>query len=209
MPKFGFHIPSDQQVTYWISVRLGCKMSTHYFSCSSGTGTGSTKSLLGHVTPNLCFCIRWDQRVTWCILVRSRRETSTYYFSCSGEPDAVSIKSAPGHGTLNLCFCIRGFYGSHIAFWCVRGVKHRRAIFHARVGSVQFLEKLRWETLRQTCVFHSVGSVGHVVHSNAFGMRNIDAPFFMLEWVGVVSRKSTLGHIAPNLCFVSGGICWS
>jgi hypothetical protein len=140
MPKFGFHIPSDQQVTYWISVRLGCKMSTHYFSCSSGTGTGSTKSLLGHVTPNLCFCIRWDQRVTWCILVRSRRETSTYYFSCSGEPDAVSIKSVPGHGTLNLCFCIRGFYGSHIAFWCVRGVKHRRAIFHARVGSVQFLE---------------------------------------------------------------------
>jgi hypothetical protein len=28
--------------------------------------------------------------------------------------------------------------------------------------------------------FHSVVSVGHVVHSIAFGARNIDALFFML-----------------------------
>jgi hypothetical protein len=27
----------------------------HYFSCSCGTGTDSTRSALGHVTPNLCF----------------------------------------------------------------------------------------------------------------------------------------------------------
>jgi hypothetical protein len=36
----------------------------HYFSCSGGTGTDSTKSASGHVTPNLCFCLRWDPWVT-------------------------------------------------------------------------------------------------------------------------------------------------
>jgi hypothetical protein len=29
--------------------------SLHYFSCSGGTGSYSTKSALGHVTLNLCF----------------------------------------------------------------------------------------------------------------------------------------------------------
>jgi hypothetical protein len=38
----------------------GRKMSMHYFSCSAGTGRDSTKCTLGHVTPNLCLCIRWD-----------------------------------------------------------------------------------------------------------------------------------------------------
>jgi hypothetical protein len=30
------------------------------FSCSGGTGSGSTKSALGHVIMELCSCIRWD-----------------------------------------------------------------------------------------------------------------------------------------------------
>jgi hypothetical protein len=42
----------------------GGEMSTHYFSCSGGTGTDSTKSSPGHVTPDVCFCIRMDPRVT-------------------------------------------------------------------------------------------------------------------------------------------------
>jgi hypothetical protein len=39
------------------SVASMCKTSTHYFSCSGGTDLDSTKSVLGHVTPNLCFYI--------------------------------------------------------------------------------------------------------------------------------------------------------
>jgi hypothetical protein len=43
------------QVTYFIPVRPVCETSTYYFSCSGGTDTDSTKSVPGHVKPNLCF----------------------------------------------------------------------------------------------------------------------------------------------------------
>jgi hypothetical protein len=40
------------------------EISTHYFSCSGEMGTDITKSAMGHVTPNLYFCIQWDLQVT-------------------------------------------------------------------------------------------------------------------------------------------------
>jgi hypothetical protein len=64
----------------------------------------STKSEMGDIAPNLCFCIRWDLRVTQCILMR---ETSTHYFSCSGGTGMDFMKSASEDVTANLCFCIR------------------------------------------------------------------------------------------------------
>jgi hypothetical protein len=45
-------------------VHLGHQTSTHYFSCSGGSEAVSLKGVLGHVTPNLCFCIWWDLWVT-------------------------------------------------------------------------------------------------------------------------------------------------
>jgi hypothetical protein len=42
----------------------GRRISTHYFSCSSGPGAVSIKSVLGHITLNLCVCIRWNLWVT-------------------------------------------------------------------------------------------------------------------------------------------------
>jgi hypothetical protein len=82
-------------------------MSTHYFSCSGGTGTDLIKSTSEHVTLKLYFCIWWDLRVTECIPVHLGRKTFTHYFSCSGGTGAVSLKSALGHVSPNLCFCIQ------------------------------------------------------------------------------------------------------
>jgi hypothetical protein len=84
----------------------GAKRLHNIFHVSGGTGTDSTTSARGDITPNLCFCMRWDLRVTLCISGRPKHETSTHYFSCSGGPCAVSIKSATGHVSLNLCFYI-------------------------------------------------------------------------------------------------------
>jgi hypothetical protein len=98
----------DLLVIYCISVHLGRETWMHYFSCSYGTGTDSTKSTPGHVMSNFCLCIRWDLWVTECISVCPRHETSTQYFSSSGGPGVVSIKIAPGQVMPNLCICIRG-----------------------------------------------------------------------------------------------------
>jgi hypothetical protein len=76
------------------------------FLCST-LGTDSTKSVLEHITPKMCFCCWWDLRVTECIPMLPGHETSTHYFSFSDGPSAVSIKSAPEHVTLNFYFCIR------------------------------------------------------------------------------------------------------
>jgi hypothetical protein len=70
--------------------------------------------------------------------------------------------------------------GSRSAFWCIRGMKCRRTIFHARVDLVRIPQKACQNTLRQTCVFAS----GWISRSHSsfrcVRARNIDALFFML-----------------------------
>jgi hypothetical protein len=88
--------PVDLRVTYYILVRLGRETSTHYFPGSGPIGMDMTKSGSGHVTPNLCFCIRWDLRVRLCIPMRPSQETSMHYFSCSGGTGTDMTKSASG-----------------------------------------------------------------------------------------------------------------
>jgi hypothetical protein len=84
-------------------------------------------------------------------------------------------KSVMGHLTLNLCFASCGLCGSRSAVRCARGAKHRRAIFHVRVGLVRISQKARRYTLHQTCVFHQVAFACHVMHSVVSGVQKFDA----------------------------------
>jgi hypothetical protein len=70
----------------------GRETSTHYFSCSGGTGTYSTKSTSGHISSYLCFFIQWDMQVMWCSPVRPGCERSMNYFSFLGGTGTVSTK---------------------------------------------------------------------------------------------------------------------
>jgi hypothetical protein len=42
----------------------GAPKSMHYFSSLGRTSSGSTKSVPGHVMPNMYFCMQWDLWVT-------------------------------------------------------------------------------------------------------------------------------------------------
>jgi hypothetical protein len=178
-----------------------CKTLTHYFSCLGGPSADPNKSMLGHVTPNMCFSIRWDLWVTYCILVRSRHEMSMHLFSCSGGPGEDPSKSAPGHVTPNLCFCIRWDLGSCSAFCYVRGSKHQHILFHARVGPVWIPIKgnkdrsretcvfIQWDLLVMQCVLVRSGHETSTQHFSSSGGPDSDP------------NKSTQGHIMSSLCF--------
>jgi hypothetical protein len=86
------------------------------FSCSGGMSKDCTKSVMGHVKMNFCFCIVLDLRVTLCIAVFQWRETSTHYFSCLGGTGTDSRKSVLRYVTPNLCFASGGICGSRTAF---------------------------------------------------------------------------------------------
>jgi hypothetical protein len=60
--------------------------------------------------------------------------------------------------------------------------------------------------LHQTCVLHRVGSSGHVVHSVAFGMLNVDALFFLLEWdeYGFYKKRDGTHHAKLVLLHLMG-----
>jgi hypothetical protein len=108
---------------------------------------------------------------TYSILVRPGRETSTHYFSSSHGPNVISTKKRDS------LFFMLGWD------WYGFDKKHIEICY----AKLVFLD--------------SVGSEGHVVHSRASGVQNVDALFFYSGGPGVVSIKSVMGHVKQNICF--------
>jgi hypothetical protein len=67
---------------------------------------------------------------------------------------------------------------------------------------VRIQQKVHWETLFRTFVFHSVGSGDHIVHSGASKARNVDALLFMLGWDCCSFHKKCTGTRYDKLVFL-------
>jgi hypothetical protein len=63
-------------------------------------------------------------------------------------------------------------------------------------------QKLHRDMLRQTCLFHLMGSEGHVVHSSASGVRNVHILIFKLGWGLVRFPKKRTGTHYAELVFL-------
>jgi hypothetical protein len=105
-------------------------------------------------------------------------------------------------------FASYSIFGSCSVFQCIRGVKRQRTIFHAHVRPVWIPQNACQDTLYQNCVFHPLGSTGHVVRYGALGAQNIDALFFMFGWP-IKSHKHCWDTLPWTSIFASGGICGS
>jgi hypothetical protein len=64
--------------------------------------------------------------------------------------------------------------------------------FHKKHGGTRFAEHV---------LLHPVGYSGHIVHSSAYGARNVDAQFFLPVWDRYGQTKIAPGHVTMNLCF--------
>jgi hypothetical protein len=150
-----------------IPVHSGHKTLTHYFSSLGGTGTDSTKSILRHVTSNLCFPsggICGSCSACWCVWGMKYRHT---IFHARVGP--VRIQQNARWDTLrrSLFFHPVGSAG-HVVHSDATGARIIDALLFM-LGWDRFrLNKKRTGKRYAEHVFlHPVGSTGHVVHSGA------------------------------------------
>jgi hypothetical protein len=177
----------------------GYEMSTHYFSCSSGTRAVSIQSAQGHVMPKFCFYIRSDLRVTWCIRGVKRRHT----IFCA-QVGAVRFPYKVRRDTFTPILCVFAsgkICGSRSSFWGVRAANIDTLFFILEWDRYGFDKKCTRTRNTELVFLHPVGSVGHVVHSAAFRARNDLHYISCWGGPGVVSIKSAPGLITPNFSF--------
>jgi hypothetical protein len=98
-------------------------------------------------------------------------------------------------------FASGGICRSRNVVWCNWGVKHWCTIFHACVGLVRTHTKHTRTCYVEVVFWHPLRYVGHVVHSGASRVWNVEAQFFMLgrAWCG--AYKKCPGQVTPNLYF--------
>jgi hypothetical protein len=66
---------------------------------------------------------------------------------------------------------------------------------------VRFHKKCAGTHYAELVFLHPVGSAGHVVHSSASGVRNLDALFFLLGWDWCGFQKKRTGTRYAELVF--------
>jgi hypothetical protein len=146
----------------------------------------------GHITSNLCSCIRWDLWVKLYVLVHLGREISTQYFSCSIGPGADPTNSMLDTLHRTFVFASDEIYGPRSTLWWVRGAKHRCNIFHSRLGQARIPQK-RARTCYTKLMF---------LCSDTVKERNVNALFFMLGWAGCYFHKMHVGTHYVELVFL-------
>jgi hypothetical protein len=95
-----------------------------------------------------------------------------------------------------------GICGSHSAFRCIQGVKCQQTIFHVRVGPLQIQQNRTGTRYAELVFLHPLGSMGHVVHSSASGVRNFYTLFFMLGRDRFGFNKKRVGRHYTELVFL-------
>jgi hypothetical protein len=129
-------------------VRQGHEMLTHYFLCLGGTGTDSTKSTSGNITPNLCFaCSRicGSRCAFQCVCDTKHRRIT---FMLRWDRYGFHKERTRKHYT-KLVFLHRVESTGHVVHSVASAVpKCRRAIFYALVRPVWIPQKEHRDTLR-------------------------------------------------------------
>jgi hypothetical protein len=115
------------------------------------------------------------------------------------QPISCRCKKHQQHQTC--VFASSGIRGSRSAFRCVRARSVDTLFFILRWARGNFYKKRIEASYAKLVFLHLVGSVGNVVHSSASARETSMHYFACPGGPRVVSIKSALGHVTPNLCF--------